>query len=148
MTESQIPITGNEPSSQAAGGRARRRGPSKGKAAPRPKAARRPTAAAKRKPAAASLPAARSGDLQGMLRSFASRASAARGRFTSVSSEGAQFTRRAWQKVSGASRRTIDRLASEWKQMDTAKKAQVLAALLSALAAASTPIVRRGFKKR
>lgn len=148
MTESQVPITGSETASQAAGSRARRRAPAKGKAAPRPKSARRPTGARKRKPATASRPAAASRDLQGLLRTFASSATAARGRLASASGEGAQFTRRAWQKVSGASRKTIDRLTVEWKQMDTAKKAQVLAALLSALAAASAPIVRRSLKKR
>jgi hypothetical protein len=146
MTESQTPAGGGDTAAPSAG-RPRRRPASRTKTAARPRT-RRPSAAPKRKPAAASRPAARTGDLQGLLRTFASKASAARGHIASASGAGAQRTRLAWQKVSGSSRKTIDRLAAEWKQMDAAKKAQVLAALLSALAAASAPLVRRGLKKR
>ncbi len=92
--------------------------------------------------------AGRGADLQGLLQTLAKRASAARGRLAAASDEGARATRRAWKKVSGASRKTIDRLAAEWKEMDSARKAQFVAALLTALAAASAPIVRRGLKKR
>ncbi len=55
--------------------------------------------------------------------------------------------RRTLGKASTASKKTIDRLAREWKGMDTAKRAQFIAALLGALAAASAPIVRRRLKK-
>jgi hypothetical protein len=146
MTESQTPAGGGDAAAPSAG-RPRRRQVSRSKSTARPRT-RRPSAAAKRKPAAASRPAARGRDLQGLLRAFASKASAARGHIVSASGSGAERTRRAWRTVSGSSRKTIDRLAAEWKQMDSAKKAQVLAALLSALAAASAPLVRRGLKKR
>ena len=69
-------------------------------------------------------------------------------RVAAASGQSAQATRRAWRRVSGASRKTIDRLTADWKQMDPARKAQFVAALLTALAAASAPLVRRGLKKR
>jgi hypothetical protein len=149
MNESEIPIVSSETNSPAAGSRVRRRAPVGRKAAaPRPKATRRPPATPKRKAVPRSRQAPRANDLRGLLRALASKASGARGRLAAASGEGARATRRTWQKVSGASRKTIDRLAAEWKQMDTAKKAQVLAALLAALAAASAPMVRKGLKKR
>jgi hypothetical protein len=83
-----------------------------------------------------------------MIRALGKTAVKARGQINAASAEGSEATRRAWKKVSGASRRTIDRLAAEWKGMDKARKAQVVAALLTALAAASAPLVRRGLKKR
>ena len=141
MNDSEIP---NATSDSGSG--ARRRAPARRKATSRAKAAR---TAGPRKPAA--RPRAKAGrgtDLQGLLQTFAKRASAARGRLAAASDEGARATRRAWKKVSGASRKTIDRLAAEWKEMDSARKAQFVAALLTALAAASAPIVRRGLKKR
>jgi hypothetical protein len=151
MSESEVP-TSSSNAAYAAGGNARGRAPARAPrkaVAARPKTARKPSAAAKRKSTARLRPAARrGGELQGLLQSLARRASDARSRFASASGDSAQATRRAWQKVSGASRKTIDRLAAEWKGMDSAKKTQVLAALLTALAAASAPIVRRGLKKR
>jgi len=83
-----------------------------------------------------------------MIRALGQKAAKARGQITAASTEGSQATRRAWKKVSGASRRTIDKLAADWKGLDPARKAQVVAALLTALAAASAPLVRRGLKKR
>ena len=77
-----------------------------------------------------------------MLESLAQRASEAGGRVADLSGEGAVAARRALGKASTASRRAIDRLTREWKQMDTAKKAKFVAALLAALAAASAPLVR------
>ncbi len=147
MNESEIPIVVKENGSPA-GGRARGRVPA-GRKAPRPKGARRAPAAAKKKSVSRARPAARRGaDLQGLLRTLASKAADARGRLATASGEGARVTRRAWQRVSGASRKTIDRLTAEWKQMDATKKAQFVAALLTALAAASAPLVRRRLKKR
>jgi hypothetical protein len=144
MNESEIPIAPSDSSSAA-----RRRAPAKRKAAPRAKAARTGAAGERRKSAPRSRPSSRRGaDLQGLLQTLAKRASAARGRLAAASDEGARATRRAWKKVSGASRKTIDRLTVEWKEMDPAKKAQFVAALLAALAAASTPIIRRRLKKR
>ena len=49
--------------------------------------------------------------------------------------------------ASKASRKTITRLAGEWKSMEPRKKASLLAALLGAAAAASVPLVRKSLKK-
>jgi hypothetical protein len=144
MNESQIPIATSD-----SGSAARRRAPAKRKAAPRAKAARTGSAGGRRKSAPRSRRSSRRGaDLQGLLQMLAKRASAARGRLAAASDEGARATRRTWKKVSGASRKTIDRLTVEWKEMDPARKAQFVAALLTALAAVSAPLVRRGLKKR
>jgi hypothetical protein len=144
MSESDIPIASNE--SRPA---PRRRAPARRKAPARPKA-RRPSPASRRKAAVSSRSPrrGRAADLQGLLQNLARKASDAKGRLAAVSGDGARATRKAWQKVSGASRKTIDKLTAEWKQMDPARKAQFVAALLTALAAASAPIVRRGLKKR
>jgi hypothetical protein len=149
VNESDTPIDTGGSSSPAAG-RSRRRAPAR-KAPPRPKTARRP----RRAPSAGSKSASRSrsaarggGDLQRLLRSLADKATDAGDRIAAVSGQGAQATRRAWRKVSGVSRTTIDRLTADWKQMDPVRKAQFVAALLTALAAASAPLVRRGLKKR
>ncbi len=127
----------------------RRRAPTRRKSPARPKS-RRPAAAARKSPSSSSARAGRrrSGELQRLLRSLARTATDARGRLKAASGDGARATRQAWQKASGASRKAIDKLAADWKQMDPARKAQLVAALLTALAAASAPIVRRGFKKR
>ena len=148
MNESEIPIVSRETSSLAAAGRLVRRTPARRKTSPRPKAARRATPAAKRKPVARARVARRGAELQGILRNLASKAADARGRLVAASGEGARATRQAWRRVSGVSRKAIDRLLLDWKQMDAAKKAQFVAALLTALAAASAPLVRRGLKKR
>jgi len=144
MNESEIPIAANE-----SGSPSRRRAPAKRRTGTRPKSARRAPTAGRRAPSRRSASAERgAAELQGLLRGLAKRASAARGHLATASGEGAKATRRAWKMVSGASRKTIDRLAAEWKRMDATKKAQFVAALLTALAAASAPIVRRGLKNR
>jgi hypothetical protein len=144
MNDSETPISTSGSTSAA-----RRRSPAKRKAASRAKAARPAAGGARRKAAPRVRPGSRRGaDLQGLLRTLAKRASAARGHLAAASDEGARATRQAWKRVSGASRKTIHRLTGEWKEMDSARKAQFVAALLTALAAASTPIVRRGLKKR
>ena len=153
MSESEIPILAAPPGDAASGSgapRPRRRTASRPKSAPaRPRTARRPSASksSRKKGASAARPASR-GELAGMIRALGERAAKARGQITAASAEGSEATRKAWKKVSGASRRTIDRLAAEWKGMDKARKAQVVAAFLTALAAASAPLVRRGLKKR
>jgi len=150
VNESDTPIDTGGSSSPAAGG-GRRRAPARKAPAPRSKTARRPrrAASARRKPPSRSRSAARGGgDLQRLLRNLADKATDAGSRIAAASGQSAQATRRAWRKVSGASRTTIDRLTADWKQMDPARKAQVVAALLTALAAASAPLVRRSMKKR
>jgi hypothetical protein len=65
-----------------------------------------------------------------------------------MSEEGISGARRTLGKAGAVSKKTIQRLTREWKQMDTKKRAQFAAALLGALAAASAPIVRHQLKKR
>lgn len=149
MTESDIHGEGGV-SAPAAGPRTRRATTTRKTAAPRPaSAARKPAAARKRKPALGARPAGSNGrDFEGLLQNLAKKASGARDRLASASGDGVEATKRVWQKMSGASRKAIGRLSAEWKQMEPTTKAQVLAALLTTLAAASAPLVRKRLKRR
>jgi len=123
----------------------------------RRKAPARKAAAARRsgKPAARSkskAPARRKAagsgtSFEGMIRSIAASVAVAREAIAEASGQGATAVRRAYGSASKASRKTVKRLASEWKAMDPKKKAGVLAALLGAAAAASAPLVRKSLKK-
>jgi hypothetical protein len=98
--------------------------PRKKTGAARPRARKTPgKRQAKTKPAPA---------LAALLSAFASRASAAGSRVAEVSGAGAR-----------ASKSVIDRMRSEWKSLDSARKVEFVAALLAALAAASVPLARR-----
>ena len=125
--------------------RTRRKPAARKKAAP---AARRTRpAATRRKPAAAARKrSARPTSIEGLIESVTAGAAMARAAIAEASGQGATVVRRAVGNASKASRRTITRMANEWKGMDARKKAQVLAALLAA-AAASAPLVRKTFKK-
>jgi hypothetical protein len=122
-----------------------RRKPAARKKAP---AARKPrTAAARRKPAAsARRRSPRPTSIEGLITSITGGAAVARAALAEASGQGATAVRRALGTASKASRRTVTRMAKEWKSLDARKKAQVLAALLAA-AAASAPLVRKTFKK-
>jgi hypothetical protein len=120
---------------------ARRRAPAKGKAS-----AGRPRPAARKKPAArkrASGPVS----IESVMRSITGGVAVARAAIAEASGQSATAVRRAVGNASKTSRRTVTRLANEWKSMDPKKKARVLAALLGAAAAASAPLVRKTFKK-
>jgi hypothetical protein len=152
MSESEIPVgRGAEPASSAPnrsrrGPRAKRK-PSATR--PAPSVRRKPASAGKRKVAASSRGVVRRGrDLETLVRNLAKKASGARDRLASASGDGAQATRRAFQRMSDASRQAIGRLGSEWKKMEPATKVQVLAALFTTLAAASAPLVRKSLRKR
>src|SRR5262249_4126318 len=84
---------------------------------------------------------------EGIIRGIAASVSVARAAIAEASGHGAATVRRALGSASNSSRKTISRLAREWKGMDPKKKAGVLAALLGAAAAASAPLVARRFKK-
>jgi hypothetical protein len=124
------------------------------------KKARRPTArkttsrgsAAKRAPqrrsAARRKTATRQQSFEAVIRDIAGSVSVARAAIAEASGQGAATVKRALGSASASSRRTITRLAKEWKGMDPRKKARVLAALLGAAAAASAPLVRSRWKKR
>jgi hypothetical protein len=123
---------------------------------PRRSPARKPTSGARpakrttRRPAtgrARKKPAARQQSFEGIIRGIAGSVAVARAAIAEASGHGAATVRRALGSASVSSRRTITRLAKEWKGMDPKKKARVLAALLGAAAAASAPLVARRFKK-
>ena len=117
--------------------------------------ARKGAAASRRKPAArgkAKAPArrkrsVRSTSFEGVIRSITAGVTIAREAIAEASGQGATAVRRAVGSASKASRKTVTRLANEWKSMDPKKKAGVLAALLGAAAAASAPLVRKSLKK-
>ena len=100
-----------------------------------------------RRPSARKKPAAREQSFEGIMRGIAASVSVARAAIAEASGHGAATVRKALGSASVSSRRTITRLAREWKGMDPKKKARVLAALLAAAAAASAPLVARRFKK-
>lgn len=100
-----------------------------------------------RKPAARKKTAARDQSFEGIMRGIAASVSVARAAIAEASGHGAATVRKALGSASTSSRKTITRLAREWKGMDPKKKARVLAALLGAAAAASAPLVARRFKK-
>lgn len=104
-------------------------------------------AAPKRRPAARRRKSARAKSFESVLRGITGSVALARAAIAEASGHGAAAVARALGSASTSSRRTITRLAREWKGMDPKKKARVLAALLGAAAAASAPLVRRRFKK-
>jgi len=105
------------------------------------------TPARTRRPAPRKKTAARDQSFEGIMRGIAASVSVARAAIAEASGHGAATVRKALGSASVSSRRTITRLAREWKGMDPKKKARVLAALLGAAAAASAPLVARRFKK-
>ncbi len=119
------------------------------KAPARKSAAARRTAkpAGKRKTPARRKAAAGGTSFEGVIRSITAGVTVAREAIAEASGQGATAVRRAVGTASKASRKTVTRLANEWKAMDPKKKAGVLAALLGAAAAASAPLVRKSLKK-
>lgn len=85
--------------------------------------------------------------LEALLDGFATKAAAAGKSLKTLSGQGTGAAKRALRGAGVASRKTIARLTREWKRMDARRRAQFLAALLAALAAASAPIVRSRLKK-
>jgi len=106
------------------------------------KTAARPKAPAKRRRAASS-----SVSIEGLIHSIAGGVSIARAALAEASGDGAVAVRRAAGNATRASRRTVTKLAEEWRALEPRRKAQLLAALLGAAAAASVPLVRRSLKK-
>jgi hypothetical protein len=119
----------------------------------RPRAARKTAAGRarkggpRRKTTARKKTAARSRSFESVIESITGSVAVARAAIAEASGQGATAVARALGGASVASRRTITRLAKEWRGMDPRKKARVLAALLGAAAVASAPLVRRRFKK-
>jgi len=84
--------------------------------------------------------------LQGLLNDLAKRANRAGETIANLSEEGATAARRTLGAVTATSRKTISRVQKEWDQMDNARRAQFVGALLAALAAAAAG-VRKATKK-
>ncbi len=121
---------------------ARRRAPAKRKASARKPAARR------RKPSGRPrVRMATTKSLAALLDGLAARAAAAGKDLKAFSGQGTDAAMRALHGAGAASKKTIARLTKEWEGMDTRRRAQFVAALLGALAAASAPIVRSRMKK-
>lgn len=117
-------------------------------AAGRTAAARKPRkAAARKKTPARRKPAANGSSFEGVIRTITGSVAVARAAIAEASGQGASAFRQAVGTASKASKKTITRLAGEWKAMDPKKKAGILAALLGTAAAASAPLVRKSFKK-
>lgn len=103
--------------------------------------------APRRKTTARRKTAARTKSFESVIESITGSVAVARAAIAEASGQGATAVARALGSASASSRRTITRLAKEWKEMDPTKKARVLAALLGAAAAVSAPLVRRRFKR-
>jgi septum formation inhibitor-activating ATPase MinD len=124
----------------------KRRRPAARKAASAP--GRRPRkTVSRRKPASRRKSAAKGVSFESVIRSITGGVAVARAAIAEASEEGASAVRRAAGTASKASRKTITRLAGEWKSMEPRKKASLLAALLGAAAAASVPLMRKSLKK-
>lgn len=117
-----------------------RRSPARRKTAPRKSPARKKTSARPRRRAGGNGFAA-------LLNDMAARAAAAGKSLKTLSGQGAGAARRAFSEAGATSRKTIAKLTKEWEGMDAKRRAQFVAALLAALAAASAPIVRGRLKK-
>ncbi len=119
------------------------------KAAPRKRASGTGTrkTAVRRKPAARRKAAGWTMSFESVINTITGGVAVARAAIAEASGQSATVVVRALGSASASSRKTITRLAREWKGMDPRKKARILAALLGAAAAASAPLVRRRFKK-
>lgn len=104
-------------------------------------------AAPRRKTAARKRAASRTSSFESVINSITGSVGVARAAIAEASGQGAAAVKSALGTASKASRKTITRLARDWKAMDPKRKARVLAALLGAAAAASAPLVRKRFKK-
>lgn len=137
--------SGQESASTAPAGRA---APRKRTASRKKPAAARRRSPARKKRASRARSSRRASGLQSFLGQAAARASAAGVSLAAFSGEGMERAREALGKAGSASRKTVEGLLDQWKRMDPRRRAQFLAALLGALAAASAPIVRSRIRKK
>jgi hypothetical protein len=152
VTESE----GSSGASSSSGGSSGSSGTTRAKTGARRKSAtRRKTTTRRKSPTSARKTAtrrtarrrtARQAGLQGLLNDLAKRANRAGETIASLSEEGATAARRTLGAVTATSRKTISRVQKEWDQMDNARRAQFVGALLAALAAAAAG-VRKATKK-
>lgn len=109
---------------------------------------RKPAASRRRAPRRKTARPRSSSALQTLLSRLSRQASRAGKQIASMSEGGVSGARRTFGKAESASKKAIQKLTREWKGMDNRRRAQFVAALLGALAAASTPLVRSQLKKR
>ena len=138
MTDSETTVE----TPAAAAAPKRRRSPARRRTPPRkrPKPRRRTVSRRSRARSAAKR-------FEALLDGLAAKAAAAGKGLKTLSGQGTGAAKRALRGAGTASRKTIARLTREWERMDARRRAQFLAALLAALAAASAPIVRSRLKK-
>ena len=116
---------------------------------PRKRSTRRKTAASRRRTPRRKASRSRSSSALQTLLSRLSRQAARTGKqIASMSESGVSGARRTLRKAESASKKAILGLTREWKRLDNRRRAQFVAALLGALAAASAPLVRSQLKKR
>ena len=114
-------------------------------AAARP-ARKRPSA---RKSAPAKPRKAAPAPAPGLLDLLASRVAELGDALSTLTGEGARATRDTYEQAAKAARQATNELSGKWKKMDTSKKAQVVAGILAALAAAiATPLALSRRKKK
>ena len=141
MADSETPV--EQQTTLAPAGKPRGKTAGRKAGRPRKPAARRRKASSRR-----TRPAGGSASFAVLLQRFASKASEAGAGVAALSGEGAAAARRTLSQATTASKKTIGRLKKEWKRMDTQRKAQVVAAVLGALAAASAPFVRNRIRRK
>lgn len=139
MADNETPAENPSPAAPAP----RRRAPARRKAPAGKAPARRKKAASPRRRTKARTPR----NLSALLDSLAKTAASAGKGLKTLSGQGSDAARRAFQDAGAASKKTIGRLTKEWEGMDSKRRAQFVAALIAALAAASAPLVRGKLKK-
>ena len=106
-------------------------------------AAKKPRKTApKRKPAAAAA-SRQAKALRAMLSQASRTASRTGARIAAISREGSAATKKALGSAGKATRRAVQGSVREWRKLDTPRKVEFVAAMLSALAAASGAIAQR-----
>ena len=113
----------------------------------RRKAAPRKTSATGKRKTAPRKGGASRGRLEKLLSDLAARASKAGAAIAGGAAEGATTAKAALGRARSAGRQAIRASAREWKKLDTPRKIEFVAAMLSALAAASGTIAK-GKRKR
>jgi hypothetical protein len=117
-------------------------------ARPRRKSTRRPAAGARKKTASRKKTRPDAGALEAMMSQLAARASKAGSAIAAGAAGGTASARHALGRAKKASQSAIRASIREWNKLDTPRKVEFVATLLSALAAASGTIASRGRKKR
>jgi pyrroloquinoline quinone biosynthesis protein B len=135
IIDKEAPMSPNETSRKPGAGGA---GPGGGKP-PRKSAGRAPAAPAKAAPAAS---------FETAFAALGRKADDARARLSEMTDEGARSASRTLQRASRATQVKVRKLNADWKRLPPKKKAQVLAGVLSAIAAAvAVPLVVRHRRK-